>query len=257
MRSIEVNRVSKSFGGLQAVNNLSFHVPAGQFTGLIGPNGSGKSTVFNLITGTLAPNSGSILLDGEEISSLPVKTVFDRGVVRAFQIPRLFNGMSVLENVLAAARNQPGERLGSVLAGGRWKVTERALAERAHELLEFLNLGHVARNRATDLSGGQMKLLELARCLMADPQVLLLDEPAAGVVPSLAQEIFERLKLYQREHNLTLIVIEHRLDLLFSTVDRVLVMNFGELIADGLPTEVVKMPAVVEAYMGSQARWQE
>lgn len=239
---------------MQAVNNLSFHIPAGQFTGLIGPNGSGKSTLFNLVTGTLAPDSGSVLLDGQEISGLPVKRVFDRGVVRAFQVPRLFEGMSVLENVLAAAREQPGERLGSVLAAGRWKAKERELADRAYDLLQFLNLAHVARNRASDLSGGQMKLLELARCLMADPQVLLLDEPAAGVVPSLAQEIFERLRQYQQEHGLTLLVIEHRLDLLFSTVDRVLVMNFGELIADGLPTEVVQEAAVSEAYMGTQAR---
>ncbi len=254
MKSLEVKKVSRSFGGLLAVNNLSFHVPAGQFTGLIGPNGSGKSTLFNLITGTLAPDSGEVLLDGQRISGLPVTGVFDRGVVRAFQVPRLFYGMSVLENVLAAARSQPGEQLSSVLAAGRWREKERQLADRAYDLLEFLNLAHVARNKATDLSGGQMKLLELARCLMADPEVLLLDEPAAGVVPSLAQEIFERLRQYQQENGLTLVVIEHRLDLLFSTVDRVLVMNFGELIADGLPSEVVKVPAVSEAYMGTQAK---
>lgn len=252
MKSLEVKNLSRSFGGLQAVHNLSFRVPAGEFTGLIGPNGSGKSTLFNLITGTLAPDKGNVLLDDHEIGALPVKAVFDRGVVRAFQVPRLFYGMSVLENVLAAAREQPGERLGSVLVGGRWKAKERELAERAYELLEFLNLAHVARNRASDLSGGQMKLLELARCLMADPEVLLLDEPAAGVVPKLAHEIFGRLRRYQQENGLTLIVIEHRLDLLFSTVDRVLVMNYGELIADGLPADVVKEKAVSEAYMGTQ-----
>lgn len=252
MKSVEVRNLNKSFGGLQAVNNVSFQIPAGQFVGLIGPNGSGKSTLFNLITGTLRADSGSVWLDGQEISGLPLETIFGRGIVRAFQVPRLFYGMSVLENVLAAARHQTGERLGVALRSRSWQAQERALAVRALELLEFLDLAHVARSLATDLSGGQMKLLELARALMADPQVLLLDEPAAGVVPSLAQTIFERLKQYQRETNLTLIVIEHRLELLLGAVDRALVMNQGGLIADGEPALVAQDAAVIEAYFGDR-----
>lgn len=236
-----------------AVDGVSFEVRPGEFVGLIGPNGSGKSTLFNLITGTLRPDSGRVLLGGAEIQRLRPAGVFDRGLVRAFQIPRLFYGMSVLENVLAAARSQTGELLGRALDHRAWRDEELALAERALELLEFLNLGHVARNRATDLSGGQMKLLELARALLAEPQVLLLDEPAAGVAPNLAQEIFERLVEYQQRTGLTLIVIEHRLELLWGAVDRVLVMNQGRLVADGPPEGVAEDPAVVEAYFGTRA----
>lgn len=248
MKSLKIEHLHKRFGGVHAVQDVTFTVEKGSIVGLIGPNGSGKSTLFNLITGTLPSDSGKILLDGEEIQRFPAEKVFDHGIVRAFQVPRLFFGMSVLENTIATARNQRGESIGAVLGSRSWQQQERELAEHAYELLEFLNLAHVARNRASDLSGGQMKLLELARALMADPQLLLLDEPAAGVVPSLAEVIFERLREYQQQHNLTIVIIEHRLELLFNMVEKVLVMNTGKLIADGDPVEVSKNPAVIEAY---------
>lgn len=252
MQSLELKNLSKRFGGIKAVDNVSFKVEAGQFVGLIGPNGSGKSTIFNVVAGSFPPDGGKVLLGDRDITGASSDVSFKRGLVRSFQIPRLFFGMSVLENVLAAARSQRGERMTGTV-GRVWRDQERELAERALELLEFLNLGHVARNRASDLSGGQMKLLELARSLMATPTVLLLDEPAAGVVPTLAHEIFERLVAYQRDHNLTLVVIEHRLEVLFGAADRVLVMNNGRLVADGEPGAVAKDPAVKEAYFGSEA----
>lgn len=250
MQSLELKNLSKHFGGLKAVDNVSFRVEPGEFVGLIGPNGSGKSTVFNVVAGSLTPTGGQILLDGRDITGVRPAESFGSGLVRSFQIPRLFFGMSVLENVMVAARDQQGENL-SRAAGRGWQQQERELAERALDTLEFLNLAHVARNRASDLSGGQMKLLELARSLMADPAVLLLDEPAAGVVPALAHEIFERLVEYQKETGLTLLVIEHRLEVLFGAVDRVLVMNQGKVIASGKPDEVGQDPAVVEAYFGT------
>jgi len=250
VQSLELKNLSKHFGGLKAVDKVSFLIEPGEFVGLIGPNGSGKSTLFNVVAGSLAPTAGQVLLDGRDISGTSPAGTFERGLVRSFQIPRLFFGMSVLENVLVAARQQQGENLSSVLGSG-WRRQERELAERALDTLEFLNLAHVARNRASDLSGGQMKLLELARSLMADPKVLLLDEPAAGVVPALAHEIFERLVEYQQQTGLTLLVIEHRLEVLFGAVDRVLVMNQGQLIASGSPDSVADDPAVVEAYFGT------
>lgn len=251
MQSLELNRLSKHFGGLKAVDRVSFRIEPGEFIGLIGPNGSGKSTVFNVIAGSLPATGGQVLLDGRDITRAASAETFGRGLVRSFQIPRLFFGMSVLENVLVAARDQQGENLTHAF-GRSWQKQERELAERALDTLEFLNLAHVARNRASDLSGGQMKLLELARSLMADPKVLLLDEPAAGVVPTLAHEIFERLVEYQKQTGLTLLVIEHRLEVLFGAVDRVLVMNQGRLIASGRPDEVGQDPTVVEAYFGTE-----
>jgi len=251
VQSLELNNLSKHFGGLKAVDRVSFRIEPGEFVGLIGPNGSGKSTVFNVVAGSLPATSGRVLLNDRDITATSAAGTFRRGLVRSFQVPRLFFGMSVLENVMVAARDQRGENLASAL-GRNWRQQERDLAERALDTLEFLNLAHVARNRASDLSGGQMKLLELARSLMADPKVLLLDEPAAGVVPTLAHEIFERLVEYQKQTGLTLLVIEHRLEVLFGAVERVLVMNQGRLIASGRPDEVGQDPAVVEAYFGTE-----
>lgn len=248
MKPITVNGLHKNFGGVRAVNDVSFTVEESSIVGLIGPNGSGKSTLFNLITGTIPVDAGEVFIGTQRIDQLTTEEIFDLGIVRAFQVPRLFFGMSVLENTIATARNQRGELFRNVLRPRSWRKQEEELAERAYDLLEFLNLAHVARNRASDLSGGQMKLLELARALMADPKVLLLDEPAAGVVPSLAEEIFERLREYQQQHKLTIVVIEHRLELLFNTVEKVLVMDRGKLIAEGDPRIVSKHPDVIAAY---------
>ncbi len=251
---IVIDNISKQFGGVNALDRCSFRIEAGRITGLIGPNGAGKTTLFNIIAGFIRPSSGRIWLDGEDVTGLPPHRLFHRGLVRTFQIPREFGRMTVLENLMVVPPEQAGENLFN--AWFRWRRVqrqERQLQARAEEVLERLNLIHLRDQLAVNLSGGQKKLLELGRTLMADARVILLDEPGAGVNRTLLADLIRFIEYLNRERGCTFCIIEHDLDLVTRLCDHVVVMAGGRVLTQGSMQEIKQNPAVREAYLGSIA----
>ncbi len=251
---LRVDGLRKEFGGITAVDGVSFEVAPGTMTGLIGPNGAGKSTTFDLITGVQSPDAGRIVFDGAEITGDRPNEVADRGLVRTFQIARELSEMTVLENAMLAPRDQLGETLWrSVLPGARGRVSdqERELRERAWETLEFLEIDHLAREYAGTLSGGQRKLLELARVLMTDPEMILLDEPLAGVNPTLEEKLLDRLAELRAE-GYTFLLVEHDMDVIMENCDPLIVMHQGSVLREGSPEAVRNDERVLEAYLGGE-----
>jgi len=250
---LETRSVSKHFGGVAAVDAVSLKVRTGEIAGLIGPNGAGKTTMFNLLAGSLKPDGGAVLLNGRRIDDLADHRRLELGLGRTFQIPRLFGQMSVLENMLTAARGQVGERiLPNWLSGKAVRDQERLNAEKAMRLLDFVTLTRLAREPARVLSGGQRKLLELARILMADPKLILLDEPAAGVNPSLLETIIDRIHAINAA-GVTFLIIEHNMDMVARLCSRALVMVEGRLLCEGAPRDVTRDQRVIDAYLGTAA----
>ena len=248
---LETRSVSKHFGGVAAVAEVSIRIAQGEVAGLIGPNGAGKTTLFNLIAGTTKPSAGEVLLGNRRIDDMATHRRLDLGLGRTFQIPRLFGQMSVLENMLTAARGQIGERiLPNWLPSRAVRTQERLNVEKAMRLLDFVTLTRLARDPARVLSGGQRKLLELARILMADPKLILLDEPAAGVNPSLLETIIDRIHAINAT-GVTFLIIEHNMDMVARLCSRALVMVEGRLLCEGAPREVTQDPRVIDAYLGA------
>jgi neutral amino acid transport system ATP-binding protein len=251
---LRVENLRKSFGGIDAIDGASFGVEKGSLTGLIGPNGAGKSTTFDCITGATAPTAGAVYFENEEITGLPPHEVAERGVVRTFQIARQLDEMTVLENVMLAPGGQTGESLAWAVTPGlrsRVKSEERATREDAWETLELFELDHLAGEYAGNLSGGQRKLLELARALMTDPQMLLLDEPFAGVNPSLEVEILDRIHDL-REEGYTFLLVEHDIDLIMEHCEHIVVLHQGKVLAEGDAEAIQGDERVVEAYLGGE-----
>jgi len=250
---LETAGLGRRFGGAVAVDGMSLCLHRGEMLGLIGPNGAGKTTMFNMLAGSLPPSSGRIRLNGADVTREGAARRIGRGLGRTFQIPKPFPDMTVLENVLVGAQKQAGESLaGLLLTPFRRRRDEQAAIARAREIIDFVMLSHLENDPARILSGGQRKLLELARVLMADPSVILLDEPAAGVNPSLLEEIMARIVTLNREGR-TILLIEHNMDMVARLCSRVVVMAEGRHLAEGRPGEVIRDPAVVEAYLGGAA----
>jgi branched-chain amino acid transport system ATP-binding protein/neutral amino acid transport system ATP-binding protein len=250
MALLEVIGVERSFYGVRALNGVDLKVEAGRITGLIGPNGAGKTTLFNCITGVVPPDRGRILFAGEDIAGLRPDEVSARGLVRTFQIARGLPRLSVLDNLLLYGGQQPGERMLPALFGSQAaRRREQELIDRAVRIARRLNLIAVIRNPASDLSGGQKKLLEIGRALMSAPLLMLLDEPVAGVNPALAGEIGEHLKGLVGE-GITVLLIEHHMDMVARLCDPVIVMAEGRHLAEGSFAEMAADPRVQAAYMG-------
>lgn len=247
---LEVRDVAKYFGGVKALDGVTLSVPRRGMVGLIGPNGSGKTTLFNVITGFYVPTRGEVWFEGERIDGLNPNEVYLKGVVRTFQIPRLFPSLTVLENVLLTPPNQVGESPLYAPIRGKWVGQEKELARKAVRLLRRLGLGDYIRANVSELSAAHIKLLETIRGLMTDAKLYLLDEPAAGVAYDMAKEMFSFIKKLREERGLTFFIIEHRLEVLMEFVDYVYVLHNGRLLAEGTPEEVVQNKAVIEAYLG-------
>lgn len=240
----------KNFGGIKAVDHAAIEVTKGSITGLVGPNGAGKTTLFNLLSNFIRADSGRVIFDGEPVHQLQPHIIARMGMVRTFQVARALSRLSVLDNLLLAAQKQTGEKFWNTwLRHQEIALEEKQNREKAFTVLDSIGLAHMAHEYAGALSGGQRKLLEMGRALMTDPKLILLDEPAAGVNPTLINQICDRIQRWNRE-GMTFLIIEHNMDVIMSLCDRVWVMAEGRNLAVGTPTEIQANPEVLEAYLG-------
>jgi neutral amino acid transport system ATP-binding protein len=251
-RILEVDRVSKAFGGIHAIDGATLDVRRASITALIGPNGAGKTTLFNVITGFMRADAGRIVYDGRSIFGRPPHAIAGRGMVRTFQITKALAAMPVIDNMMLAAPGQPGERLTNLLLRPRAaRRRERDVREQALALLDLFGLTEMADEYAGTLSGGQRKLLEFARALMTDPRFVLLDEPMAGINPTLGARLLDHIRELRDGDGITFLFIEHDLEVVMRHSDRVIVMATGQVIADGPPDEVRRDRRVIDAYLGA------
>jgi neutral amino acid transport system ATP-binding protein len=248
---LDIEGVVKRFGGIRAVDGATMKVQDGAITALIGPNGAGKTTLFNVVTGFYRGDRGSVIFDGKPVFGHSPHELARSGMVRTFQITKALAAMPVIDNMMLAALNQPGERFRDlVFRPGAVRSREREVREQAMELLEVFNLAELADDYAGTLSGGQRKLLELARALMATPRLLLLDEPMAGINPTLGKRLLDHMQRLRREEGVTFLFIEHDMEVVMNHSDRVVVMAEGRVIAEGEPREVRRDKRVIDAYLG-------
>ena len=249
---LRVDDLVKSFGALVATDHATFEVKRGTITGLIGPNGAGKSTLFNLVSGFYESDHGRVEVDGHEVTGMEPYEIADRGLVRTFQTPRKLEGMTVREAMLIGPRDQPGESFIELFTSpeevGRAEAANLANAER---VLEEFEIDHLASQPATEISGGQMKLVELARAMLAEPEILLLDEPAAGVNPTLRKKLVEQIRRLN-EQGTTFLLIEHDMEFVMRLADPVIVLDRGSVLMEGTPDEVQNDDRVIDAYLGGE-----
>lgn len=247
---ISVNNLKKSFGGLKAVDVQDLSFKEGELTSIIGPNGAGKTTFFDLISGFQNADSGSIFLKDKDISNAQPYKIARMGMVRTFQLTKVFDRMTVMENLLFSGSNINNDSfLRSIIKSNSQKLYENNLKEKANEIMKDLNISHMADSYARELSGGQKKLLELARAIINNPEILLLDEPLAGVNPKLAEDILKLIKKLS-ENGITIIMVEHNIEAVMKISERIVVLAEGSLIADGNPNQIRNDKNVIEAYLG-------
>jgi branched-chain amino acid transport system ATP-binding protein len=248
---LEINGLSKKFGGLTAVSNCSLKVKKGSITGIIGPNGSGKTTLFNLIAGNLKTSGGTVMFNDENITDVPSYELFSKGLLRTFQIAHEFTNLSVLENLMMVPGNQSGEKLVNVMLRPQLvKSEEEKIKNKAKGVVEFLNLGHLSNELAGNLSGGQKKLLELGRTMMVDAKLVLLDEVGAGVNRTLLKDLGTAIEKLNKEKGYTFCMIEHDMDFISRLCDPVIVMAEGSVLFEGSVEDAKKDEKVIESYLG-------
>jgi branched-chain amino acid transport system ATP-binding protein len=247
---LRVDDLVKSFGALRATDNATFEVERGTITGLIGPNGAGKSTLFNLISGFYEPDAGRVDVNGSDVTGLEPYEIAEHGLIRTFQTPRKLEGMTVREAMLVGPRNQPGESFLTLFTspGAVGEAESQNLAD-VERILEEFEIDHLATQPATKISGGQMKLVELARAMLAEPEILLLDEPAAGVNPTLRNKLAEQIRRLN-EQGTTMLLIEHDMEFVMKLADPVIVLDRGSVLMEGTPEEVQTDDRVIDAYLG-------
>ena len=255
---LKIEHLSKFFGGLAAVSNCSLKIKRGSITGIIGPNGSGKTTLFNLIAGNLKTSKGNVFFNNENITNVPSYELFSKGLLRTFQIAHEFTNLTVLENLMMVPGNQSGEKLiNALLKPGLVSKEEKQVRKKAYDVIEFLNLKHLANELAGNLSGGQKKLLELGRTMMVDAKLVLLDEVGAGVNRTLLKDIGTSIQKLNKEKGYTFCMIEHDMDFISRLCDPVIVMAEGSVLFEGTSDEVKKNERVIESYLGKGLQTKE
>lgn len=248
---MSIRGITKSFGGIRAVDEASFDIGKGTITALIGPNGAGKTTLFNIVAGFIKPDAGRVVLNGQDVTGLPAHHLFKRGLMRTFQIPAAFERMSLIDNLMVVPAGQSGENvLRTWFLWGRVTVEEKRVRDKAKEVLDFLGLTHVAGEYAGNLSGGQKKLLELGRTMMSDPDIVLLDEPGAGVNPTLMVKLADDIRRLNEERGYTFCIIDHDMDLVAKLCHPIIVMAQGAVLAQGSMDDIRQNQEVLDAYLG-------
>ena len=250
MSILSISGITKNFGGLIVLDGIDMEIEQGKLYQLIGPNGSGKTTLINVISGLLKPDDGKIIFDGTDITQKGLFDTYKTGLVRTWQIPQPFNTLTTMENFLISSSGNAGESFLIAPLKSKWKNDEKRIADKAMEIMEMVSLVEKKDTISQNLSGGQQKLLELGRAMMSDASMILMDEPIAGVNPTLAHEIFEKISNLCKKRKITFLIVEHRLDIALQYADHVFAMNRGKIIAQGSSDEIIKHPKVMESYLG-------